>query len=591
MIDSVRLLKVLAASSFILLTIGIADQLMVPLSGYETSVYDNLTPLFWFGFIYSFIIGTVIIFHYLNSHRSRFLLFVGIALVVGYFATLLSLSFIRNYYLWCMQGDPATHIYYTLYIIENGSYSLKDIYPILHIFGAEAQIITGYPIEWISKFLPLFFGLLFIPFTYVLSRQFLKTDAALIALVIASTAIGGWYLNLTPNASANLLIPIFLYIYLKCVFEKDRRWYPLLLILIFMYPLFHILPSVALILVMITVPLTYRIFSRFIYISNINFKHQWIFILLLGAWTLLWAFLSLEREINETIESLLNGTSYLKIYTSKSDSSSAMGLEGIYYILKVWGVWSVYIVIAFFTFVAFIFLTKGNGKKGDSRIFLLIGPLLGFTMIIGVLYFAYLPFSPFRLLFYVSLISIIVFSYLFYKMINNKKKWKKMMSNAISMIMIFVLAITIMITTYTSPITFSDNYQSTQSEVNGMGWFYDDVNPTRNITGISVVPGRYALLHYDPDEPIVGYPYFIRGNYTMLPHFGYERSDRMVMRNQNDSYMILMERDRAINDDFIPGFTNTQFTSRDFLRLSSDPTVNRLYSANGFEVCLVYYER
>jgi hypothetical protein len=268
-----------------------------------------------------------------------------------------------------------------------------------------------------------------------------------------------------------------------------------------------------------------------------------------------------------------------------------MGLEGIYYILKVWGVWSVYIVIAFFTFVAFIFLTKGNGKKGDSRIFLLIGPLLGFTMIIGVLYFAYLPFSPFRLLFYVSLISIIVFSYLFYKMINNKKKWKKMMSNAISMIMIFVLAITIMITTYTSPITFSDNYQSTQSEVNGMGWFYDDVNPTRNITGISVVPGRYALLHYDPDEPIVGYPYFIRGNYTMLPHFGYERSDRMVMRNQNDSYMILMERDRAINDDFIPGFTNTQFTSRDFLRLSSDPTVNRLYSANGFEVCLVYYER
>lgn len=589
-INLVHLLKALAALSFFLLTLGMVDQLSVPLSGYETSVYANLTPLFWFGFIFSFIVGTIIVIYYINTHKSRFLLYAGIGLVVAYFATLISLSLIRNYYLWCMQGDPATHIYYVLYIMENGTYSMKDIYPALHIFGAEARAITGYPIEWISKFIPLLYGLLFIPFTYILSRQFLRSDAALITLVIASTAIGGWYLNFTPNASANLLFPFYLYIYVKCIFEKDRRWHILFLILIPLYPLLHILPSMALVMVMIAIPITYRLFKKIVRIDNINFKYQWIFIILLGTWTLIWASMSLEREISETINSLLNGTSYLKIYTSKSESSSAMGLEGIYYILKVWGVWSFYIVIAFFTFVAFALTRKGYGRTSESRILLLFGPLLGFTAAIGVLYFAYLPFSPFRLLFYITIISIIVFSFLFYRMINNKIKWKKIAGNAISIAIIFMLAIAIMITAYTSPLTFSDNYQSTQSEVNGMGWFYDDVNPTYNITGISVVPGRYALLHYELEEPIAGYPYFIRGNNIMLPHFGYDRSDKIVMRNHNDSYMILMERDRERNDDFLPGITNTQFISLDFVRLYYDPTVNKVYSANGFEISLVYYE-
>ena len=195
-------LKLALALLFILLSIALILAWNTPATGYESSIYYSTPLILWWSIIASVIVGTSLVVFSITGDeydKNKFWK-IGLFLIVLSYVVCLGLFIIRGYFMWCMAGDPATHIGRITETIAQAYAPKTVIYPITHIFLSEISLVTNLNLFVLHKIVPLIFGVLCVVFIYIFSRYVTSNRIApVLAVIISCTFIFGWYINLTPN--------------------------------------------------------------------------------------------------------------------------------------------------------------------------------------------------------------------------------------------------------------------------------------------------------------------------------------------------------------------------------------------------------
>ena len=149
--------------------------------------------MLWIAVIISGIVGlSIIVMHFSNpgSIENNFWRY-GLLLIFLVYVICLGLFIIRGYYMWCMIGDPATHIGWINQILSTGYTPPSLIYPALHIFLSEISLFTTLSPVSLHKIIPLFFCLICIVFFYMFvrvlsNRQIEPVIAVIISCILLS---------------------------------------------------------------------------------------------------------------------------------------------------------------------------------------------------------------------------------------------------------------------------------------------------------------------------------------------------------------------------------------------------------------------
>ena len=238
-----------------LLSVALIITWNTPATGYEASIYWSTPLILWVSLIASMIVGVVLVFESIakNELDQSYLWKIGLLLVFLSYAICLGLFIIHGYYMWRMNGDPPTHIGWIIETLDTGHAPISVIYPATHIYLSQITFIADLDLVILHKIVPLIFGLLCVLFMYVFAKAlFSKPAGALLTVVISCSLPFGWYLDLTPNALANLAFPLVLFLTVRYLQQKTWPWAVALSTVILLYPVFHPVPAIFLGMVLLT---------------------------------------------------------------------------------------------------------------------------------------------------------------------------------------------------------------------------------------------------------------------------------------------------------------------------------------------------
>jgi len=598
--DENRIIKITAIICFILITIALVVARNSPATGYEASIYNSTPPLLWVSLILSTVCGITIIVHqiYNREYEKHNLWMIGLLLVFLSYIICLSLYIIRGYYMWCMAGDPATHIGIIKQIISDGHILNTSFYPIAHIYTANLSQILHIDLISLHKLIPLFFGVLSIPFMYLFSKSILPGKGQVILATVAScTLIQGWYLNLTPNHLSILLFPMSLFILVKVFTTRKIQWEILLIIMVFLYPPFHPVPTLALMLTLITLGLPKRAFNLIDKDAKMEGGGLGMFnatlLMILLVWGISWisSFYVYDSTIRN-IHTLMTegGPSHLQALTEKITYAEGYGYSVTEHIFKTLGGTFVYIIL---TLICLPILWKEiRTNKEINNLFSLYGPLAVMGLFIIMLYLVNVGFGPLRMLFYVVMLCTIFTGFTLYKMIEKIRQINKTSLHKFALALVITLMVGVsisgMLKLYPSPYILSTSWQTTQTEVEGMDWLFHNKDLDIKITSVSIAQYRFANLLLTPDEmKAQKIPWRLPEELRAPHHFGYDNHSSLSASYGKDVYLGLTQRDESIYVDVLPEIAELRWQPNDFEKLEHDRGVDRLYSSGEFDVWYV----
>lgn len=596
-----RVIKIVAIICFILITIALIVTRNAPATGYEASIYNSTPLLLWFSLILSIVCGITIIVHqiYNSEYEKHNLWMTGLLLVLLSYTICLSLHIIRGYYMWGMGGDPATHVGWIKEIFSDGHIPEKVFYPIAHIYTAELSQILSINLITLFKLIPLFFGLLYVVCMYLFAKSILPDMGAVILATLASCVlIHGWYLNLTPNHLSNLLFPLLLFIVIKVFTTRKLQWVILLVIWVFLYPPFHIVPTIALIVILSTLWLPKKAFAL------INKNAQTVdgglgrfnatLILILLTWGISWisSFYVWDSTIRNVHTLMVEGgPTHLQALTALVSTAERYGYSVSTQVFKTLSGFFVYFIL---TLICLPILWKeGYSNKEINNLFLLYGPLAVLSLIIILLHYLNIGFGPTRLLMYVTMTCTIFTGFILYWLIKKIRQIDKVHLSkfAIALIIILLVGISMngMLTLYPSRYTLCISYQTTQTEVEGMNWLFHNRDYDIKMTGISITPYRLANLLLTPEEQREQkVPWRLPEELTVPFHFGYDNHTSLSASYEKDVYLELMQRDKTIYVDTFPEMAEIRWYPSDFESLEDDVNLDKIYLNGGFDLWYIH---
>lgn len=599
-----RFQKVVLIFLFLLLSVALIITWNTPATGYESSIYRSTPLILWVSLIASMIVGVALVVVSIAKNeldRSSFWK-IGLSLVFLCYTICLALFIIRGYHMWCMTGDPASHIGWIKETINAGHAPTSIIYPITHIYLSELVFFTGLDMVVLHKIVPFIFGLLCALFMYVLAKAlFANYGCALLAGVISCCLTFGWYHNLTPNGLSNMLIPFALFLIIKFLQTREWTWAIPLSAIIILYPVFHVLPAIVLGLVLLTLWTPVKLAET---IQNLRERRAYILkynredlrlvvpFLLLLSWFIFW--ISSFQVFGYTIKDIYN-----TVALEEKESKGAAFLDQISYAqnygysvieqaLKVYGVQA---LLVLFSLLALLLLWREFTTRGQNKPLLsFYGPFFAILFMMGILFIFNLPFSPFRFMIYISMLGTLFTAYLLsYFLVDRRSKNNSLLHRISFKISCVIAVITLlffasMLILYPSPYNLGTSYHTTQSEVMGMTFFYDYRDLDVPVTGITVAPGRFSHAFLTPEERSVQrLPMYLEDR--IVPwHFGYNRYHTLAAHYTDEMDMIITQRDRQIYRDIFPDMAKLRFTDQDFEQLDYDPGISSLYSNGGFDL-------
>jgi hypothetical protein len=140
-----RFQKVVLIFLFLLLSVALIITWNTPATGYESSIYWSTPLILWVSLIASVIVGVALVVVSIakNELEQSSLWKLGLLLVFLCYTICLALFIIRGYYMWCMTGDPASHIGWIKEIINTGHMVDTILYPAGHIYLSEIVFFNG----------------------------------------------------------------------------------------------------------------------------------------------------------------------------------------------------------------------------------------------------------------------------------------------------------------------------------------------------------------------------------------------------------------------------------------------------------------
>ncbi|MDD4752957.1 MAG: hypothetical protein PHT78_06860 [Desulfitobacteriaceae bacterium] len=497
--------------------------------------------------------------------------------------------------MWGMSVDVATHIRYIKEIINNGYMPADLFYPITHIYICEIFQISNIKLINLHKFVPLFFGILFILFSYIFAKSVLEnTFKVVLATIISLSFLHSYYLNLTPNHLSILFFPLLLYVLFKLNLSKTIKWELISVIIVILFPVFHPVSTISLLVVIGTlwipnfVASTESFTTRYVF-TNIRLT----LILLTIVWFITWisSFGIWDYNIKMIYMLLLgNETSYFNGLIENAKYASSYGYNVTEQVFKILGGTLFCIFISFITF-PFIFNNRQKNTK-INIIFSLYGPFFTLCLSTVIFYFFNFNFGPLRFIAYIDVLCIVFVSIFIFNIIQLAKNNSKYYSKFLLVSIILLLTGLFMhgaLKLYPSPYILENSYQTTHTQVEGMDWFFNHRNLNLKLSTMPFQDEcRFSDLLLSSDEKkIQKIPWYLPEELRIPFHFGYDQKTSLSEFYKDDTYLALTMRDKSIYNDVYPEMSKIRWTSEDFIKINYDSGVNKLYTNSGIDIYLI----
>jgi hypothetical protein len=626
-----RVIKLLTIGGLALIIVALFLAWKAPATGYESSIYTATPLLVWVLLGFSAACGIGITIHqvWTKQHETSRLWVLGLLLILFSYVALLSLHIIRGYAFWCF-GDPATHLGEINDIIGTGYFGGNNFYPVATTYAAQlCQICDLDPVIFLNL-LPVVFAVLYVVFMYLLAKSLLPDKGAVIIVTVASLAPLHISLSFIPNGLANLLLPMALFLLVKSYGAGAWPWRGLVILMVFLFPVFHPVPAIALAAALAFMPVVKFIFdkiaktTRKVFDSSVKFSLVALVILLIwGGW---WVtsfplaqgvMRSLAAEsysIPEATPAITEPTPVIEDASPRPEPytletapapgrtggkvsnlarlidairyAQAYGYSAAAHIFNIYGAVFLYIVL---TLIALPILWRRIAKQPKLGNFVsLYGPLAAIALAIVALYFTAVGFSPLRFVMYIVLICTVFAGFMLYEIMGRARASHWNRARIIAPILVFLILAGVfgsgVSTLYASPLTLSDNYQVTRTEIDGVNWLLQNKDYSLDISAHCLPTRRFAYFLFTREERGQRQDILSRTAYSIPSHFGYHKGAWLGEYYDEDSYMVLGQRDRLRYVEVYPELAKYRFYPEDFERLEGDPTVNKLYSNGGLEV-------
>lgn len=138
---------------------------------------------------------------------------------------------------------------------------------------------------------------------------------------------------------------------------------------------------------------------------------------------------------------------------------------------------------------------------------------------------------------------------------------------------------------YPSSFLHEPTIQTPVAEIDGMGWFLNQKNPTLQITTLLLTPQnfQFASSNWNADAPVSDNYSF--GATTALPlHLGYNNNSTLGKSVGNDTYVVLTEKAKEFYVDVLPELAPLRYSPRDFKHMDNDTSLDKLYSNGGLDI-------
>jgi len=593
--------RIAAIVYFILLALALHIIHQAPATGYELSIYSATPLIVWILLFICFIGGSIILIHQIATREyinSRFWL-IGLLILVLSRMALLYLPYIRNYVSW--NGDNITHLGYIKDVLSSGHFAADNCYPITHILLSQVVSVTGLPDIIVGNLSTTILSILYLLSMYLLATAvFYYQEQQLMVLVLTGGVMlgGGYNVLLMPNGWSIFLLPLLFYIY---YFKRNTFSYSILLIIILiLYPFFHPLSSLMVIislgileLLRWLLPRLFKLKATFSFPLNMQqplATPMLIEMVIFLPWVLAfqqfhWNIRLIWRQITTGV-----GPDVIDEIGKSLSKVNVHGKDFVMLFIKMYGTTFIFIILAI---IGIYFLSKqirsGDINNLNNKRYNLFS-LVWVFLLSGLFYIYYLlggpgstAFAGGRILFYVEVFTPIFAAITLYELFR-RFNFNYLSYTGIICLVILTSALS-MASLYYSPYIIQPNLQITQMNMSGIMWFVEKKdrkiecantlsNPSRltqGILGSVEASQRKDINKYLPQVP---------------DHFGYYEYSTLGDQYSQDKYITIAQMDRVV---YITVWRQVgRFNEADFERLEGDPTVNGLYSNGELDVYYVY---
>ncbi len=605
--NAARIIKLISAVCFIAIAYSIVLMHDTPAKGYEPSIYASTPAIAWAIIFLSIAWGIIVVIHqvYSGDFKVNNNWMLGYSIVFLCYAIVLCLYFIRGYGPMNIQGDGGSHIGFIQQILNTGFVPATLIYPATHVYTAVFSMVSGIGILGLYVFIPAAFYVFYIPLFYFFAREVLpEKGQAIIASTASMAFLNGVmpfasdHIFFLPNMLANALLPALLLAFYKFLKTSRLSWGVLLFAMLVLYPVFHPLPTVIFMIIVLAMPLAYigyRLLNGGFKISDRSLiVFNAAILLFVAVWFVQW----ISNYWNDTVASFLylvfyGGSNYMELLNKDAANASLYGFGIVNIAIEVLKIMGGALAFSVISIIGLPIILRHVRKDGKAYMVLsLYSPILLMGILIGIVYFSNVGFGPLRVVEYIGLFCTPIVGYLIYTLIIRARGPGQTLARlaltgaGVVLIAVFINGI---LGVYPSAYTLSTSVQTTQQDLKGMGWLFNDGEYNMSITSLNLAPYRFADSLLTPDEGKkwrlirlypADYPELLKVPY----HFGYDNYTSVQDYFKINFYLIITEMDRSIYTDIYPDMAKHRFEAGDFDKLGSDPALNKVYSNNEFDV-------
>lgn len=579
-----RSTKIILSVFYILIIYSLFNLKYSSLNGYESSIY-TCHKLVWF-LLLLILSFCIFILSYTATIENKL---DSPTLYATFFLLLLSYTIIITMplfigYAFYGRGDEPTHLGNVIDLMKNG-YVRKTIYPITHIFIAILSYVSNLNIRTFFPYIGPIYSLISLFYIFVLAK-YISHDVKKSMFIVSISILAFFCLETNPNRLTEFTIPIFLYVYIRSKFESKLQYSFLLVLFAILFPFFHPLSSLIVIISIFISDLLMNLFDfsptnsfkqNYLRMSNISLIS--VIILLHWFWFNSWYW---NYHIGNVIRWLVDETQKSTSTTEEVfNLFSEYNINFIEVLLKFYGSRIVYLCIAFFIICLLFYKMISNRHmiNAYSNKIKIYNTIAVWT-IIPILFSLLLVFAPSlagpqRSIRYAALFSPF-FVYIFMSRIRHN------IFQYIAIIFVIILTLNSALSIHSSPYIHVPTNQISQMEINGMSWFFDNRIQDYQIKTIFQKNHRFGHL-------ILGVTATEQQNLYYsdpLPdHFGYDKYLEIGDYLNCSSYLLLGKYDQATHLNMYE--SSNKFNMNDFNRVYyRDYTVQRIYTNGEFFVLM-----
>jgi hypothetical protein len=571
---------------------------LYPARGYESSIYENTPSIAWFLLLFVALSSTLIIIYevYRENYTSSNAWIYGLILIILYRISVLCMSFNRGYLGY--HGDHTSHIGTVSDIIMYGFIDPNNYYPITHIYLTVISLIGNIPVDIIVSYSTPIFSLFFVLSVFLIMGYIIPNrGVALLTLVAAGCVLFPYDLFLMPNGWSIIFFPFAMYLIIRSMDNNSNQQYKLLAIIIIMlYPFFHILSSLILGLVLVMLFAIYILSKKLLHGHKCTLKSiipaytNSPLLLIISLFTVIFfwifSFRAFENNISILFEAILYGSDadVIAELTTKTQKLNLDFIGIINSIVKIEGVTLIFFVL--FLFGSYLVCRYYFNEAIFRKVSVFIFTVIFLSFFYAGYLFNIIPglesIAGQRILLYIKYLTPLFAGIVYMHLLLKKNRF-------ILILCIGLIMTPIILSMYTampSPYISRPNLQTTTMDVSGMEWSFLHKDTKDPYAFIMSRPFRFAhavLGRYEVDKRSD-----IRkwGEKQMSDHFNYTHNDYLGNSDFANCYLVILKFDRILYSTVWKEVG--RFNDGDFARLNNDYSVQYLYS-NG--ECDIYYIR